>query len=619
MSGIFGGVLLAIELGVVVLFSRALMHVAGERRLPVALAFAVMLFAAAPITLCRLTEDLVAATSLTALLAALGTASLWRWPPVAHPAEGAPARPSRGSLALAGILFTLVAVAAIRNHLWDEYSGHFPLAASIARGVSPPEHPLFPGEPFRYHYAYDVLAGIVRAFTGLEVAAALDVVTIGSFLLLLATSASMGAHLAGSRGASIAMLAAPLGSGTLQYLLLPELGTFEVRWSALPERWLQSVPPPVISNFFQHPQGLAMPVALAVLLLFDGTDRSPRGRRGRAILGAVLLGLMSLAQLVFFLVVGLALGVAVLARALREREARPAARELGLLAGALGLAYLLGGFFERSSATSPAGLLVFGRSYFGEPAGSALLHHLVLFGLPLVLLPVGVLRAVQEGRVPRIALAAGAIVGFAIPSFVTYARSWDIVKFYGVGGFFANLLFAEVLAAWGPWRTRRGLAAGLLAAATFVGWFWVARMSILDGALGIPKMHFGPPPPIADAVFDALGPRVGPRQRVFSTNMDMAMGAGFLTPGFDWRAHGDSFMLDRARADVATRHYQAARHHLRREDLEALDVDFVVLSPGDLAGLTPEARASLEDPTRFEHLFEVTVPGDSRQVYRVVR
>ncbi|MCK6552341.1 hypothetical protein L6R52_41305, partial [Myxococcota bacterium] len=332
---VVGSLALAATFAAVLLFARAVLHVAGEPRWTVASALAVMLFTCGAISICRVTEDLVVATVITAALAVLGVAALWRVAPVAAPVDVPAVRPHRWAIAAGALILGLTAWAAILNFLWDEYSGHFPLAAAVSRGVAPAEHPFFPGAPFHYHYAYDILAGQVRAFTGIPVAYALDVATIASMALLLPCAAAVGGRLAGRLGASLAIVLVPLGSSITQYLLLPELGALEVRWAAIPASWLDSVPPPIISNFFQHPQGFAMPIVLAIALLFDGRDTSPRGRLARVAVGALLLGLASLAQLVFFLVLGLALGASVLARALVLRRWRAVPVELVLLASAL--------------------------------------------------------------------------------------------------------------------------------------------------------------------------------------------------------------------------------------------------------------------------------------------
>jgi hypothetical protein len=78
-------------------------------------------------------------------------------------------------------------------------------------------------------------------------------------------------------------------------------------------------------------------------------------------------------------------------------------------------------------------------------------------------------------------------------------------------------------------------------------------------------------------------------------------------------------MLDRAENERLAALRAEARRTLARPALDGLGVDYVVLSPGDVASLTPEGRAALDDPARFTHLRAVEAGGERRDVYRVVR
>jgi hypothetical protein len=624
---LLGSAALGLVFAIVALFSRALLYQVGETRWAVSLPLATMLLISGSILICRATEDLVIATLIVAAIALVLTALLWNRSPLVPKEDPPPARLRRWALILCAVALFFVSWAAVKNYLWDEFNCHDPVVNVIARGVSPPEHALFPGEPFRYHYGFDVLAALVLAFTRVFVPRAIDVATIACFILLLICAAAMGARLAGRTGANLACAIVPFGTGTLLYLILTELGpTLTVRWSAIPEVWTQSSPPPVISNFFQHPQGLGMAVSLAVLLLFEGNEKDDRRRLGRVAIGSLLLGMLSIAQIVFFGVLGLAIGVSILARAyLRRKEGKRAVIraciELLLVASSLLVARALGGFFEPVTG-SPAmeSTLAVGRSFFGEPLLRSLMHHLVLFGLPLILFPLSFWRLLR-GPIPlRIALIVAVLVGFIVPNVMTYDLSWDIVKFYGIGAFFANVLLADLLVPWieDPQRAKRALAIATVVLSTWVGWVWVVRMSLLDGNWTVPKMHFPPPPQISLAVREKLGPLVKPRERVFSTNMDMGIGAGFLTPGFDWRTAGQGYMLDRSRAERYNQLYEDVRRTLRREELAELGVRWLVMSNGDQDGLAPEVRAQLQDPDRFQHVFDVEGGGEVRHVYKIV-
>ncbi len=565
----------------------------------------------------RSTSHLGQATLLTGFCCLIGAYALHRgrvaepWPPTD---DG----PTPWVLRIPIALMTVGVVwAAVGSHFWDEYSCHYPTAAVIARGVFPPELPMFPGEPFRYHFGYDVLAAHVRSLTGVPIDVALDAATIGSFTLLLAMAREVGRTFGGRWGGGFVMLLAPLGGGTLAFLLFGDMGSLEVHWSALPRKWMSSTPPPVISNFFQHPQGLGMSFALAVISLFARPPSQPKPpRRTRLIVGMSLLGVLALVNIVFFAVLGLALGVLVTIRAISTGRYRRAAEELVALLIALGIGISLGGFFAAGPAVDQ--MLVWGRSFFAGGFWSVVAQHLVLFGLPWIFLPWNVLATARRPSDLSIAAAAAAVIGFAIPNLVVYARSWDIVKFLGVGMFFANLLFALQLARWTN-AGRRGAAAALVATllATNTAWIWLVRVSVLDGRLGVPKIHFPPSSRTAHALGLELEGMIGPRERVLTNDVDLARAAGFLAPGFDWRQVGQGFMLDRDRAERWHRLKVTAMRTLDPAAVRELDVRWAVFGPHDLHRLAQVGRERLGDPARYEPIAEIGEGAARRWVYRI--
>lgn len=623
MHAVLGGAALSAVWIAVLLFARQILRTVGKERLSLTAALGTAMMAAIPPVIGRATDDLLVATVITGGVALAAWAVLRRRAPVPPaPSLSIPLAP-RWALGVGMVQLALVIAVTLLTNLWDEDSGHFALGSVISRGVFPPEHPLFPGEPFRYHYGFDVLSGEVRRFTGLPIVSAIDAATIWCFALLLLVAHDVGGALGGRLGAGLALILAPLGAGFLQAALLRDFGALEIHTALLPEAWARSMPPPTISNFFQHPMGFGMSLGLAVLLLLGS------GEIGAFVVGTSLLGLLSICHIVFFGVIGLTSGAATaIGAVLAWRAGSPLGVELrGLALRALGLisalviARGLGGFLLPGGVASPIEL---GVSYFQEPWDTKLLHLFTLFGLPLLLLPVSVGRLFAggaRGSSLRLTLVLAAVFGFAVPSFARYRLSWDIVKFYAVGLFFANVLLADLLAAW--WARRAGwlkaVALGTaVVLATSTSWFWLVRSSVFNGRFGVDPWQFKPPPEVIDALAERLEPHAGPRDRVLSTNVDVSQGAGFLTPGFDWRHHGVGFMMDRARFDTLLMHRQAARHDLRAPDLQALGIRFVVFSPGDEIALSPEGRAALASPDRFERLFTVEAGGQQRTVYRVL-
>jgi hypothetical protein len=609
-SDVLGGVLLLAVYAIAVVLARALLYQAGEPRWSITLSLATMLQLAVSLSLTRFTEDVVVASLIFALLALAAIAWLWRKGPDFPPLLAA--RPSRLAVVLALLALFLVCWAALGGYWWDESFLHYKLSNVLGRGVVPPVHPLYPLEPMRYHYGYDFLAGQIRAFTGLSIVHACDVVTIWSFILLLMTASALGGSMGQRRGASLAMILVPFGTGLLRYLLFSDFGTMQLRWSAIPQHWFDPLPPPTISNFFQHPQGLGMPISLAVLVLFDGTEVSPKQRLRRTAIGALLLGLLSIANFAFFLMLGAMLGLAILWRAMNERAFSRALGELALLLGSLVIAFLLGGVFEPGGQQGE--MLTLGRSFFPDPIPQRILRYLVLFGVPLLALPFAFAKMRRRPSMLRVALFWGATIGYLLPNFVVYERSWDIVKFLGIATFFANALVADLLVRARPITV---VVVGLLT--TLSGWAFLARMSVMDGRLGVPRMHFGRHHAVDDLLADQLSPLVAPRQRVLSMFEGTAQGGGFLTPGFRWQTYGATYMMERAALDRLAAHHTSAARDLDANAIEALDVHFLVLRRQDLARLSPAGKRALEDPTRFVHLFDVELRGERRSAYRIIR
>lgn len=591
-------------------------HLVGERRPFVTATLGLSLLIIGLAGFGRLTQSLVLATPLIVVSALVIITAAWRRaPPRWVPAVRMPGLGRWGTLGTA-LVFGLGSYCAFRGYWWDEYSGHYPFTAALARGILPMEHPLFPGEPFRYHYAFDLLAAWVRALTGLNVATALDVVSVAALALLLGTARDLGATLGGARLARVMPVMLTMATGTLLFLLYTDNGSIEVHWDLLPVGWRQSVPPPTISNFFQHPQALGMPMSLAVLMLFDRPMKDALHLR-RAMAASVVMAALSLSQIVFFGTMGLTLGLTVLILGLSARAYRTLVIDGLLLLLSLAGAVALGGFLAPGPPAT--NMLVFGKSVFTDPPALQVAFHLVVFGIPLIALPWGLWRAAKDPSPLRLPIALSAVFGFLVPHFVTYERSWDIVKFFALGGFFANALLAETLFA-RPRPTNRWRTAGLSAlviACTFSSWIFILRMGVLDGHFGIPPMHFPPPSEVGRVVGERVNALAG-RAYVFSTNVELARAAGTLTPGFDWRQVGQGFMIDQAKSLRLTALKQRAQRDLDPKSLAGLNVGWMVLTEAEVGWLSGPGRARLHDPKRFEAVERIQVGSEVRRIYRIL-
>jgi hypothetical protein len=76
----------------------------------------------------------------------------------------------------------------VSRAMWSDFAGTIPLIRSFSLGENwPPEYPIFPGLPIRYHYLFALLVGKLEA-TGVPLDWALNIPsTIGFFLILLMT------------------------------------------------------------------------------------------------------------------------------------------------------------------------------------------------------------------------------------------------------------------------------------------------------------------------------------------------------------------------------------------------------------------------------------------------
>ncbi|MDP2649898.1 MAG: hypothetical protein Q8P10_03555 [bacterium] len=68
---------------------------------------------------------------------------------------------------------------------WSDFASHIPLIRSFSFGNNfPPEYPIFPGEPIRYHFLFYLLVGLLEK-TGVRIDIALNSLSAISFTLLI--------------------------------------------------------------------------------------------------------------------------------------------------------------------------------------------------------------------------------------------------------------------------------------------------------------------------------------------------------------------------------------------------------------------------------------------------
>jgi hypothetical protein len=598
----------------------------GERRVTVVVALTLALLATAPRLLGTPFESLaLGMLSLTMLCAypAYRGARRMLLAPVVHE------RADVAFIAVFSLVVFLGAWIELGARLWDGDFGHFGFSSGIARGVLPPEHPLFPGEPLRYHVGFDVLVALV-VLAGVPVGAAVHVVSVALLALLLFVARDVGRAL-GVNGAWPAAFVL-LGYAPTSMCIAASWGAANVCGAWFPPTWVsaQMMPPTVFSSFFQHPQGLAMPIALACMLLALPSRAEPaRGEPslGRTLVCGVALVALAQCQIAYFACAGLGIGVALLLHGVRR--AWLALPLLAAAAIALFTSDIAGGASE----------LQFGLGYFGRDAHP--LRYLAIFGLTL-LAPVAALvlygRASGAPGVPGApgaplvrALAVASLSGFVVASVFTYARSWDIVKFFAIGAFFGNVLLALLLARLvsarlvsarlvsarlvsarllvRPLSVRAGLSVRSLAVTLAIlslssATFWAVRSGVLNGVIA---PYYGLPPasPLGEALLRVAGDDIAPRDTILTARFDI-WHQGFHVVGADHRTLAKGQLIDRARAEDRARAARRALKTLDDASLDALSVDWLLL---------PASRGGSLDGTRFVHHARVL----DHDLYRVVR
>ncbi|MCE9625586.1 MAG: hypothetical protein K8R69_09085, partial [Deltaproteobacteria bacterium] len=365
---------------------------------------------------------------------------------------------------VSAVAIVLVGIVSLRYAIFDEVrlQGHIPVVEAMLRGHFPPTYIAFPDVGFRYHYGFNILAALcgmavhVPGYLGIDIATLVCWVAFVSNLFLLFSS--LGIH---RKGWALAFCFVVL-SGGMSWLLVPHHDGGSGPIYQLPY-WQQMfiyfrvIHPSFIMYFFQHPISLGLVLFLGMLKCF--TAWSEEGNRKAYWTGVFLLGAMSLAQVMLFATSLAALGIVFFWRFFRAEipRSRNLLEGMGVLVGALLLAFALGGFFQWTPGaesqpirfTWPPGYLR--NEFYGGARPitwrQTIIWYLSGFGLVLFMIPWAWWKAVRSSwRFVIIFLLAFGVLSALIPHFFQYSYSWDIVKW-----FFAFEFSGRILIAWALW------------------------------------------------------------------------------------------------------------------------------------------------------------------------
>lgn len=358
-------------------------------------------------------------------------------------------------------------------HDEELYVGHLAMISRIVNDAYPPQNLTFPAFELRYHYGFDLLSACLSAIFRLAPDIAIDVATVGLWAYSALVAYTLGEVWLGRRRGVFAMLLV-LFSGGLPICFngQPFVG-LELMGHCVINK--AGATPSLLSHFFQHPWGLALPLGLVTILVVTAREHQRTWLRHGVL--CVLLSAISISEIVMFVALIPTVVAAEMAY-LWSHDRRNRRAWFGIVVaslGALGLAKAMGGFFAPNPA---AGLPL--QYYFqaGVVSGwtSALRWYAQSYGLIAPLGLVGIAFLPQRARLLAVLLAGGSL--FVI-SFIHHPHSGDdltwkfgvvAVMTFGLGG-------ARIVSAVFPYRlpsiTSRYLGrvvlAGTLVLASMVG------------------------------------------------------------------------------------------------------------------------------------------------------
>lgn len=106
----------------------------------------------------------------------------------------------------------------IATKAWSDFASHIPLIRSFSYGNNfPPEYPMFPGEPIKYHFLFYALVGLLEK-TGLRIDYALNILSSLSFAGLLIMIYLLSKKLFLSKAVGLLSIIFFLFNGSLSFL-----------------------------------------------------------------------------------------------------------------------------------------------------------------------------------------------------------------------------------------------------------------------------------------------------------------------------------------------------------------------------------------------------------------
>jgi len=337
-----------------------------------------------------------------------------------------------------------IAAMAFNGHFHDDLhpNGHLSFIAQLENDYFPLRFLGFPHILLRYHYGFDLVCTGLIALTRLRVDRAIQLVTIVDWAYCWCLLWVLGGRLTGiARGGLFTALATLLGGGSVVLLAPIALHRFakaDTLWRSLLGMYAVGdnlrLRVTVAENSFSHPFSLAFPLVTAALLVFFCSPKESSWVRG--LLLGLLLASLSLVNYVAFITLMATIAFVEIVVARRWKFAFVVVAAAAVSAAAASLSAPVPG--------APS-LGLYPRFWFTEISGlpwppwlaRVLLWHVIVFVplLPLALL--GARHVASPMRWALLLLCGGCL---AVPIFVGYAYTHDIMKFTFIALFAMGIL-----------------------------------------------------------------------------------------------------------------------------------------------------------------------------------
>lgn len=205
--------------------------------------------------------------------------------------------------------------------VWSDFAGHIPLIRSFSFGDNiPPQYPLFPGEPIRYHFLFYFFVGFLEKL-GLRIDFALNIPSALSFTFLIVMIYFLGKTLFQSRIVGVLSVLLFLFNSSLSFLEFFKIHpiSFTTLQEILANTAFPSFGPydgKIVSafwnlNIYTNQRHLALPLGILLLFIYCLVKYEQQKKAlpfSLVLLFGLLLGALPFSHSSVFIMLGIAIG-----------------------------------------------------------------------------------------------------------------------------------------------------------------------------------------------------------------------------------------------------------------------------------------------------------------------